>query len=173
MRFWGRELAGWVLVALGLFLFFITYSLLTQSPTMSLIVEAGAWSFLAFVIFRGGIHLLKVAVAARVSLHGGGGKGVAVVREAAAWLLVLAGLFVFLVTYSFLTQPSPKIIEAGPLAFIAFIIFRGGLHLLKVAMAARVGLHARQKLREQAGPPAREVELHDPRASRMAFPMSR
>src|SRR5262249_50061637 len=92
----------------------------------------------------------------------------------AGWFLVLLGLFLFYASYTFLVrEPSSKILEAGPMAFIAFIIFRGGIHLLKVAMAARVCLHAQQKLREQAGPRGREPDLHDPRASRGTFPTSR
>jgi hypothetical protein len=72
------------------------------------------------------------------------------------------------VTYNFLVQPAPRIIEAGPLAFISFIIFRGGIHLLKVAMAARVCLHAQKVLAQQTGPfRSREVEITDPRISRL------
>lgn len=64
MRFWFRELAGWALVALGLFVFYLTLALMLGDR----IFEAGVLSFIGFIIFRGGIHLLKVAVAARVCL---------------------------------------------------------------------------------------------------------
>src|SRR5215212_319545 len=68
MRFWFRELAGWLLVLLGLFVFFIcTAILITDRPQ---ILSSGPIAFIGFIIFRGGIHLLKVAVAARVVLHG-------------------------------------------------------------------------------------------------------
>jgi len=59
---WWREIAGWLLVALGLYLFFITFLLLTDK----LVLEAGPLSVIGIVVFRGGIHLLKVAVAARM-----------------------------------------------------------------------------------------------------------
>ena len=68
MRFWFRELTGWILILLGLLVFFICVAvLLTSHPK---ILESGPMAFIGFVIFRGGIHLLKVAVAARVVLHG-------------------------------------------------------------------------------------------------------
>ncbi|MBM4067965.1 MAG: hypothetical protein FJ271_03345 [Planctomycetes bacterium] len=64
MRFWFRELAGWALVVLGLFVFYLTLALMLSDR----IIQAGMLSFIGFIIFRGGIHLLKVAVAARVCM---------------------------------------------------------------------------------------------------------
>lgn len=70
MRFWIRELAGWALVALGLYLFLICLSILLSEPvTLPKYLEAGPLTVIGIVIFRGGIHLLKVAVAARICLH--------------------------------------------------------------------------------------------------------
>ena len=70
MRFWIRELAGWLLIALGLYVFFICYVILVnQGPHL---IEAGPLTFIGFIIFRGGIHLLKVATAARICLHAQG-----------------------------------------------------------------------------------------------------
>lgn len=67
MRFWIRELAGWLLLGLGLYVFFICYAILvSQGPHL---LEAGPLTFIGFIIFRGGIHLLKVATAARICLH--------------------------------------------------------------------------------------------------------
>ncbi|AMV25797.1 hypothetical protein VT84_15475 [Gemmata sp. SH-PL17] len=65
MRFayWSRELAGWGLIAIGLWQFWNTYVLLTNRR----IFEAGPAAFIAFVVFRGGLHLLKVAVAAQAA----------------------------------------------------------------------------------------------------------
>ena len=65
MRFvyWSREIAGWALILIGLWQFWNTYALLTGRR----IFEAAPSAFIAFVIFRGGIHLLKVAVAAQAA----------------------------------------------------------------------------------------------------------
>ena len=67
------------------------------------------------------------------------------IREIAGWALVGLGLFVFYIVLLILLQPAPRIIESGPLAFVGFVIFRGGIHLLKVAVAARICLHAHQQ----------------------------
>ena len=65
MRFvyWSREVAGWLLILIGLWQFWNTYTLLTNRR----IFEAAPSAFIAFVVFRGGIHLLKVAVAAQAA----------------------------------------------------------------------------------------------------------
>ncbi len=65
MRFWIRELAGWVLVLLGLVAFGVSFWMLKQHYW----IEAGVPSLIGFFVFRGGIHLLKVAVAARICLQ--------------------------------------------------------------------------------------------------------
>lgn len=56
-------------------------------------------------------------------------------REIAGWLLILAGLTAFYQSYDFLVRK--RVIEAVPLAFVGFVIFRGGIHLLKVSVAAQ------------------------------------
>lgn len=65
MRFWGREAAGWALVALGLVAFGVCYLFLLAGQY----AQSGIMVPIAVFIFRGGIHLLKVAVAARVCLE--------------------------------------------------------------------------------------------------------
>ena len=76
-------------------------------------------------------------------------------RELAGWLLIGLGLYVFFACYAILVNQGPHLIEAGPLTFIGFIIFRGGIHLLKVATAARICLHAQAEiLRRQSPPPS-------------------
>ena len=62
MRFWLREIAGWFLVIVGLFVFYACYELLLRSR----VVETGALTVIGIFLFRGGIHLLKMAVAAQV-----------------------------------------------------------------------------------------------------------
>ena len=64
-RFWLREIAGWLLVALGLFGFYVCFVLILYRQ----ILEAGSATVISVVMFRGGIHLLKVAVAARVCMQ--------------------------------------------------------------------------------------------------------
>ena len=62
MRYWWREAAGWALVAVGLWIFFEAFGLWARSHPLG----AGAMTVAGIFVFRGGIHLLKVAVAARV-----------------------------------------------------------------------------------------------------------
>jgi hypothetical protein len=70
MRFWWRELAGWLLVGLGLYVFFIVASLLLD-PRITYVpyLSTGPLILIGFFIFRGGIHLLKVAIAARTCMR--------------------------------------------------------------------------------------------------------
>jgi hypothetical protein len=64
MRFWWRELAGWALVLLSLVVFFVCVWVLVVDPHH--VFESGPLAFIGFILFRGGIQLLKVAVAARI-----------------------------------------------------------------------------------------------------------
>ena len=61
--FWIREIAGWSLVVLGLITFWVCYSVMLKNAR---IFEAGPLALIGVILFRGGIHLLKVAVAARI-----------------------------------------------------------------------------------------------------------
>lgn len=72
-------------------------------------------------------------------------------REIAGWFLILVGLFAFLSAYNLLL--NKRIFEAGPMVFIGFIVFRGGVHILKVAVAAQ----ASRMLPETSQPGARRV----------------
>jgi hypothetical protein len=65
MRYWVREVGGWGLVALGLLIFYGCYQLLLANH----IVETGSLMVIGIFVFRGGIHLLKMAVAAQVCLR--------------------------------------------------------------------------------------------------------
>jgi hypothetical protein len=57
-------------------------------------------------------------------------------REIAGWVLIGAGLAAFGICY-FVFLLNRRVLEAAALTFIGFTIFRGGMHLLKVSMAAR------------------------------------
>jgi hypothetical protein len=72
-------------------------------------------------------------------------------REVAGWVLVLGGLYAFWTAYSLLL--SKRIFEATPMVFIGFIVFRGGVHILKVAVAAQ----AARSLPDAAQPAARRA----------------
>lgn len=70
LRFWVREVLGWLLVAFGLYIFLVLMAnLLAPPPTEPRILEAPIVGFFGVIVFRGGIHLLKVAVAARVCMQ--------------------------------------------------------------------------------------------------------
>ena len=69
MRYWLREFAGWALVALGLLDFFEVYQMLVRERQPSWFLEAGPLTVIGIFVFRGGIHLLKVAAAADICLQ--------------------------------------------------------------------------------------------------------
>lgn len=61
---WLREIAGWILVGIGLAAFCVCYfGLLLQRR----VVEAAGLTVIGFTVFRGGLHLLKVSMAARAA----------------------------------------------------------------------------------------------------------
>jgi hypothetical protein len=62
MSYWLREIAGWLLTALGVYIFWLAY----QLAVYHLFLEVWAITIFGIFIFRGGIHLLKVAIAARI-----------------------------------------------------------------------------------------------------------
>jgi hypothetical protein len=68
MIYWFREVVGWALLGLGLFCFAVVWwCLFLQPPGAPIrIIEAGPTTFIGFVLFRGGIALIRVAVAARI-----------------------------------------------------------------------------------------------------------
>ena len=72
-------------------------------------------------------------------------------REIAGWILVVAGLFAFVMAWGLLM--NRRIFEAAPMTFIGFIVFRGGIHILKVAVAAQ----AARLATDTAQPAARKL----------------
>ena len=62
MIYWSREVAGWILVGLGLASFAVVLGMSLEYR----VIPAIPMTVVGVFLFRGGIHLLKVAVAARV-----------------------------------------------------------------------------------------------------------
>ncbi len=72
MQLWTRELFGWILMAMGVYVLYRAFMLLTAGNQFML--EGGTVTIIGVVLFRGGIHLLKIAVAARICLDEGNPK---------------------------------------------------------------------------------------------------
>ncbi len=66
-------------------------------------------------------------------------------REVAGWLGLIAGMGVFGITLGLLMDQ--RLFEAVPATFIGFVVFRGGVHLLKSSLALQAVLAA-EKARE-------------------------
>ncbi len=64
MGVWVREILGWVLLGVGLAAFAMCYAVFLLNRW---IIEAIIAAFLGVTIFRAGLHLLKVATAARAA----------------------------------------------------------------------------------------------------------
>lgn len=77
-----------------------------------------------------------------------------ILREIAGWLLVLIGLAVFV--WSGMMLYAGWILTAPPVALIGFIVFRGGIHILKVSVASRISYRAQRELMETARRPVRK-----------------
>jgi hypothetical protein len=86
-------------------------------------------------------------------------------REIAGWVLLVLGLGAFYVCFVMLVSTPPRIIQVIPLTFVGFILFRGGIHLLKVSAAALVCLRTQEQVHSSrdSGPagrkPARPTRL--------------
>jgi hypothetical protein len=65
-------------------------------------------------------------------------------REVAGWLLVGLGLFAGYLVFVLCMRGT--VLTPWPLALFGIFVFRGGIHLLKVAIAARVCLEAQERL---------------------------
>jgi hypothetical protein len=79
------------------------------------------------------------------------------IRELLGWTLLAAGLFVFYVAMRALLQDGPYILEGPMMIAIGFVIFRGGLQVLKVSLAGRVCTQAHKTALTQREAPRRAV----------------
>src|SRR5262245_55634746 len=68
MTIWLREIAGWMLLALGLLIFYECYQVLVPAEPPGKILEGAELALIGIIVFRGGIGLLKSALAARVCM---------------------------------------------------------------------------------------------------------
>ncbi|MFO0866505.1 MAG: hypothetical protein U0744_17980 [Gemmataceae bacterium] len=73
-------------------------------------------------------------------------------REIMGWLLLFLGTALWLLIVLFLIADPPEFITASALVLPSIFIFRGGIHLLKVAAAVRVCLDADRREKTAAAP---------------------
>jgi hypothetical protein len=71
------------------------------------------------------------------------------VREVVGWILMVLGLWLFYQSYVFVINRNW--VGSGPTVLMGIVVFRGGIHLLKVAVAARVCQQAPVEARPSAG----------------------
>jgi len=84
------------------------------------------------------------------------------IREILGWVLVILGLYVFLVCLAVLLRPNPSILEAPALVIIGIVVFRGGIHLLKVAVAARVCMQTHVEVKKEPAVEKRAAKAGTP-----------
>jgi len=68
MTIWTREIAGWALIALGLLIFYECYQVLVPVEPPGKILEGAELALIGIIVFRGGLGLLKSALAVRVCM---------------------------------------------------------------------------------------------------------
>src|SRR5262245_53860202 len=100
MRRIGRELAGWLLVVLGLVMGLTCLALLGKSQAFGQFLMAGAVGVVAMAMLLGGSLLLG-----SLSL------------ELAGWLLVVAGVGVLYECYVLIVNEN-RLFQAGPLCVV-------------------------------------------------------
>jgi hypothetical protein len=69
-------------------------------------------------------------------------------REIAGWILLVLGLLIFYECFALMVATPPRFIQVLPLTFLGFIIFRAGIHMLKVSAAALICLRTQEQLAE-------------------------
>jgi hypothetical protein len=75
------------------------------------------------------------------------------VREIAGWMLIAAGVAGFYGAY-WLFANTPHLLGGLALVVATCFVFRAGIHLLKIAVAARMGRLAQDRLYPAAGGPS-------------------
>jgi hypothetical protein len=76
------------------------------------------------------------------------------IREIAGWALLVGGLVVFCLVHQFFSKG--QLIEGVAVTVIGVFLFRGGIHLLKIAVAARMCRVTQDRLYPApVGPPPR------------------
>lgn len=83
-------------------------------------------------------------------------------REVAGWALVLLGLFIFVLVYGLCVDTHPHYMEAMTMTLIGIFVFRGGINVLKTAVAARVCQQAQDRLYPAPVPPVRTTPAQRP-----------
>lgn len=66
------------------------------------------------------------------------------IREGFGWFLVVVGLLMFAIVHDYCERRW--MFEAAILVVPGIFVFRGGIHLLKVSIAARIAQQAQQQL---------------------------
>jgi hypothetical protein len=84
--------------------------------------------------------------------------------------LLALGLYVFYRSYTLLLSGSDHQIEGAILTVIGIFLFRGGIHLLKIAVAARVCLETQERLKRSQDLPGGMPAPARPPASRRLPP---
>lgn len=67
MGFWIREIVGWLLIAMGIYGYWIALAFLATQP--SRLIEGATTAFMSTMLFRGGLLLVRISAAARAVLH--------------------------------------------------------------------------------------------------------
>jgi hypothetical protein len=75
-------------------------------------------------------------------------------REVAGWTLLLTGIGVLALVVVMLFYGA--VWQSAPMAVVGIFLFRGGIHLIKVALAARICERTATMLRE---PPPMDVQI--------------
>jgi hypothetical protein len=73
------------------------------------------------------------------------------IREGLGWLLIFLGLAAFFIAFSELSLERPNFVNASIMAAIGFVIFRGGIQLVKMAAAVRLVTSSQLRMKKPTG----------------------